>query len=246
MAFIRRRKANFNWSYQVIETYREGGKVRQRVLANLGNCRSIGERLAVLEAKAEETGRLLRKYERSLYRRAEIGDIPGRRSKHQRLLDEIAKLRSVTKFGFDHKHPDTTQHPRHAGSPAAQRLISDMVDGLDRLERRRRSPCSAAFPRPGRAVERPDDAIGGVGPLNCHRHPVNQADTAAFLGIGRERIGDFSQEGATVSVWNGGGERQNLVEFVIAQRERHEGWLLACSVSNDTETVSNDTPFARR
>jgi hypothetical protein len=35
--FIRKRQSSqHNASYQVIETYREGGKVKQRVLANLG------------------------------------------------------------------------------------------------------------------------------------------------------------------------------------------------------------------
>jgi hypothetical protein len=30
-------------SHQVIETYREGGKVKQRVLANLGSCTTLAE-----------------------------------------------------------------------------------------------------------------------------------------------------------------------------------------------------------
>jgi hypothetical protein len=35
MAFIRKRQSRKRLSYQVIETYREGGKVRQRVLAKV-------------------------------------------------------------------------------------------------------------------------------------------------------------------------------------------------------------------
>jgi hypothetical protein len=37
--FIRHRGS----SHQVIETYREGGKVKQRILANLGSCATVAE-----------------------------------------------------------------------------------------------------------------------------------------------------------------------------------------------------------
>ena len=48
MAFIRKRQSSrkkfYTWySYQLIETYREGGKVKQRVLYNIGRARSAGE-----------------------------------------------------------------------------------------------------------------------------------------------------------------------------------------------------------
>ena len=50
MAFIRSRfssrsgrSGEYEWySYQVIETYREGGKIKQRVLCNLGTFRNLG------------------------------------------------------------------------------------------------------------------------------------------------------------------------------------------------------------
>jgi hypothetical protein len=52
MAFIRRRLSSWNenelhyrYSYQLIETYRENGKVKQRILANLGNAPTIADAL---------------------------------------------------------------------------------------------------------------------------------------------------------------------------------------------------------
>ncbi len=48
MAFIRKRispTGRRTPSYQVIETYREGGKVNQRVLANLGRFSTVEEAL---------------------------------------------------------------------------------------------------------------------------------------------------------------------------------------------------------
>jgi hypothetical protein len=39
--FVRKRQSLRHPSHQVIETYHEGGKVRQRVLANLGRCGTI-------------------------------------------------------------------------------------------------------------------------------------------------------------------------------------------------------------
>lgn len=50
MAFIRKRysgkyRGRDNYSYQVIETYREGGKVKQRVLINLGPSPTIEQAL---------------------------------------------------------------------------------------------------------------------------------------------------------------------------------------------------------
>ncbi len=48
MAFIRKRispTGRRTPSYQVIETYREGGKVKQRVLANLGRFSTVEEAL---------------------------------------------------------------------------------------------------------------------------------------------------------------------------------------------------------
>jgi hypothetical protein len=48
MAFIRRRqsswKQHYTWySFQLIETYRDGGKVRQRVLWNIGTAQSAAD-----------------------------------------------------------------------------------------------------------------------------------------------------------------------------------------------------------
>jgi hypothetical protein len=59
MAFIRRRLSSDNedgrsYSHQLIETYREGGKVKQRILANLGNAPTIAD--ALERAKGEFQG----------------------------------------------------------------------------------------------------------------------------------------------------------------------------------------------
>ena len=50
MAFIRRRLSSLNfrgkgerYSHQLVETYRDGGKVKQRVLLNLGSSASVAE-----------------------------------------------------------------------------------------------------------------------------------------------------------------------------------------------------------
>lgn len=56
MAFIRRRKSDYGGgSHQLIETYRNGGKVRQRVLANLGRHVTIAARLGELENRLKTT-----------------------------------------------------------------------------------------------------------------------------------------------------------------------------------------------
>jgi hypothetical protein len=50
MAFIRRRlsgKQDDSYSYQIIETYREGGKVRQRILYNMGPSPTIESAMEV-------------------------------------------------------------------------------------------------------------------------------------------------------------------------------------------------------
>ena len=49
MAFIRCRQSSREKSYQVVETYREEGKVKQRVLANLGPYPTVG--LAIENAR---------------------------------------------------------------------------------------------------------------------------------------------------------------------------------------------------
>ena len=43
--FIRMRQSTKHPSYQIIETYREGGKVKQRVIYNLGHHPTIEEAL---------------------------------------------------------------------------------------------------------------------------------------------------------------------------------------------------------
>jgi hypothetical protein len=51
MAFIRKRLSSMHrlygtiYSYQLIETYRDGGRVKQRVLANLGGAETVTEAL---------------------------------------------------------------------------------------------------------------------------------------------------------------------------------------------------------
>jgi hypothetical protein len=50
MAFIRKRKCRGEWSekrgqhsYQLVETYRENGKVKQRIVANLGHLPTVAQ-----------------------------------------------------------------------------------------------------------------------------------------------------------------------------------------------------------
>jgi hypothetical protein len=62
--FIRRRRSTKHVSHQIIETYREGGKVKQRVIYNLGRHPTIEEALkakcGVLKVLQEHsTGTLL-------------------------------------------------------------------------------------------------------------------------------------------------------------------------------------------
>jgi hypothetical protein len=137
MAFIRRRGT----SHQIIETYREGSKVHQRVLANLGEATSIEERLMVLLKAAAGTRRLLNKHERciaawtpeQLDQRIQFGRVPDlsrKRARLDRLIAEIEKLvslRSVKLFSADRKLPDTTSDREPS---AADRLIQEMAQKL--------------------------------------------------------------------------------------------------------------------
>lgn len=61
MAFIRRRLSSNHrfygkiYSHQLVETYREGGKVKQRVLANLGGAETIAEALEWAKESIQRT-----------------------------------------------------------------------------------------------------------------------------------------------------------------------------------------------
>jgi hypothetical protein len=70
MAFIRKRQSSwrkrYTWySFQLIESYREGGKVRQRVLCNIGTARSAAQVAQRYGARVPEQYRdeVLRKLE---------------------------------------------------------------------------------------------------------------------------------------------------------------------------------------
>ena len=52
---------------------------------------------------------------------------------------------------------------------------------------------------------------------------MDEPDPTTLLRILRERVGNISEVGLAVTVWDRCGQAQNLVEFVIGQRERHEG-----------------------
>ena len=68
--FIRRRlsknKSGFTETYRLIETYHEGGKVKQRTICNLG-------RDATLEEALENTRSLVNLYEELLNRSGDAG-----------------------------------------------------------------------------------------------------------------------------------------------------------------------------
>jgi len=65
MAFIRKRLSSVHrlygerYSFQVIETYREAGKVKHRVLANLHGCDSIEKALQFTKEQLEDYRRIL-------------------------------------------------------------------------------------------------------------------------------------------------------------------------------------------
>ena len=85
MAFIRKRispTGRRTPSYQVIETYREGGKVKQRVLANLG-------RFPTVEEALDHCRNSLADAERGLARREQRGPRGGGRYalSHRKTLD---------------------------------------------------------------------------------------------------------------------------------------------------------------
>jgi hypothetical protein len=149
MAFIRRRKSTLSWSYQVIETYREGGKVHQRVLANLGECSSIDERLTAIRKRCGAQERSLvdaiRRAENAIDRGEEARlwfepgrwpDIPRRRARIERLKNEITALEQLAQHTRVTTRISDTPHPAEIISPSAQRLIREFVDGLNALCRR--------------------------------------------------------------------------------------------------------------
>jgi hypothetical protein len=59
MAFIRKRLSSNDqsrgtiYSYQLIETYRDGGKVKQRVICNLGGCATVEEALQCFQQRLD-------------------------------------------------------------------------------------------------------------------------------------------------------------------------------------------------
>jgi hypothetical protein len=86
MAFIRERGG----SHQLIETYREGDKVRQRILANLGPAATVAEAIASLERQSNLTERQQRDLE-ALRRYAGTGDKPTRPNGKAEQEDQSAR-----------------------------------------------------------------------------------------------------------------------------------------------------------
>ncbi len=128
MAFIRERSSPTSRrtpSYQVIETYREGGKVKQRVLANLGRFPTVGKAL-------DHCRESLASSERGLARQEQRGPRGGGRYvlSHRKALDwygrEIEKKREhlrrleavVSESGRRRDIPDTTDGG-NSGTPAS-------------------------------------------------------------------------------------------------------------------------------
>jgi hypothetical protein len=88
--FIRKRRSSAQAdSYQVIETYRENGGVRQRVLANLGPHPTIEEALATFGQEAAALESYLKVFKSPLA-------IQGTKWELNRVKSKIARLEAVT------------------------------------------------------------------------------------------------------------------------------------------------------
>jgi hypothetical protein len=128
MAFIRERlssKQEESYSYQIIETYREGGKVKQRVLYNMGPSPTI-------KAALEMQHKVLANQQESLARYPERRDIPFI-EKCQREIEwtkrNIAFLETVVVSNEGHFYFDTTSPvylPRH---PERLGVVSNSTRG---------------------------------------------------------------------------------------------------------------------
>ena len=113
--FIRCRKSNQSMSYQLMESYRDGGKVRHRVLANLGRYPTIDEALHAFRERVARREGSMALYERG-YNNA------GRRlteEDHQHALAQLARARAelarieavVSEMGHVRRISDTTPAP---------------------------------------------------------------------------------------------------------------------------------------
>jgi hypothetical protein len=89
--FIRKRHSSIRTaSYQVIETYRENGRVRQRLLANLGPHPTIEEALTAFRQQAAQLEGYLKVFKLPLA-------IEGTKWELGRLKTKIARLETVSK-----------------------------------------------------------------------------------------------------------------------------------------------------
>jgi hypothetical protein len=66
VAYIRKKKVDGREYYQVVEGYREDGKVKQRVLAHLGRHATIDEALEHLPSSIERRRRVLPRYPKKM------------------------------------------------------------------------------------------------------------------------------------------------------------------------------------
>jgi hypothetical protein len=126
MAFIRRRKTGAGWSHQAIETYREGGKVHQRVLANLGPYSGVDAALMGLRETVARCERRLsfcveqawkfvsawgKPPRMELFDRTNCFRVNRNRNALARLesdMEKFPQLCSVKEFVVEPKLPDTT------------------------------------------------------------------------------------------------------------------------------------------
>jgi len=99
MAFIRRRispSRRKTPSYQIIETYREDGKVKQRVLANLGSKPTPELALREFQREADVIRARIRKYETAVAVKSPgrngVGSLDKWRKAYARRLDSVQRI----------------------------------------------------------------------------------------------------------------------------------------------------------
>ncbi len=66
MAYVRKKKVKDREYYQLVEAYRENGKVRQRVLAHLGRSPNVDDALETLPQSIAMRRRVLSRYPKRL------------------------------------------------------------------------------------------------------------------------------------------------------------------------------------
>jgi hypothetical protein len=103
MSFIRKRRTGYmtrepRYSFQVIETYREGHKVRQRVLGNLGPYPSVDQALAGWRAKVAACEASLQPARFRGGRRSWIAHVARKTGELRRAKASLAQLETLRSF----------------------------------------------------------------------------------------------------------------------------------------------------